>query len=395
MSRTWIIYGAYGQAGSAVVERAVELGLEPLLAGVDEMQLSAQAAYYGLDSRSCSVDQPEELDRLFANATVVLNCAGPFVHTAGQLAESCIRTGTHYLDLTGEPQVFELLAGYDEQARAAGVMLLPGVGLDIVPSDYLAHHLKTRLPTASRLVLGFRGIQRATYGALTTLLDSVASYRPAALPGANGATPRLLQSGTIDFGDGPERAISVPWGDLVSARYSVGIENVQVYLVLPLSARIYLKAARHISLLARQRTVRALFADNGSGRGWADDSDRASRSGRAGGSDREVRPVGAGRPFGASRQEPSGGADREAPDEERQSLSRCTTIYGEVSNGYGSTARALFRGPDTHTLLATTAVTAVQRVLDGEWVSGFHTPTRVYGCGLVEAIPDIEFEDLD
>ena len=52
----------------------------------------------------------------------------------------------HYLDITGEIDVFEALAAGDAEARARGVILLPGVGFDVVPSDCLAAHLKRRLP---------------------------------------------------------------------------------------------------------------------------------------------------------------------------------------------------------------------------------------------------------
>jgi short subunit dehydrogenase-like uncharacterized protein len=44
----------------------------------------------------------------------------------------------------------------DADARRAGIMLMPSVGYDVVPSDCLAAHLKRRLPTATRLALGFQ-----------------------------------------------------------------------------------------------------------------------------------------------------------------------------------------------------------------------------------------------
>ena len=64
--------------------------------------------------------------------------------------------GSHYLDITGEVMVFEAVAARDAEAKAAGVMLLPGAGFDVVPSDCLAAHLHARLPSAKRLRLAFR-----------------------------------------------------------------------------------------------------------------------------------------------------------------------------------------------------------------------------------------------
>ena len=80
------------------------------------------------------------------------------------MVEACLRKRVHYLDITGEIEVFEACAARDAEARAAGVMLLPGTGFDVVPSDCLAAHLKSRLPTATHLALGFqvaaRGLAR-------------------------------------------------------------------------------------------------------------------------------------------------------------------------------------------------------------------------------------------
>ena len=65
-------------------------------------------------------------------SAVVLNCAGPFSRTAAQLVAACLRAKVHYLDITGELAVLEGMAGRDDQARAAGITLLPGAGFDVV-----------------------------------------------------------------------------------------------------------------------------------------------------------------------------------------------------------------------------------------------------------------------
>ena len=73
------------------------------------------------------------------------------------MVDACLHTGTHYLDLTGEIPVYEAIASRDAEAKARGVMLLPGTGFDVVPTDCLALHLKQRLPSATRLSLAFHG----------------------------------------------------------------------------------------------------------------------------------------------------------------------------------------------------------------------------------------------
>jgi short subunit dehydrogenase-like uncharacterized protein len=82
------------------------------------------------------------------------------------MVDACLETKTHYTDITGEWQVFELLAGYDEAAKKAGIQIMPGTGFDVVPSDCLAVHLKKRLPSATHLQLAFAmvpgGMSRGT-----------------------------------------------------------------------------------------------------------------------------------------------------------------------------------------------------------------------------------------
>ena len=88
----------------------------------------------------------------------MLCVAGPFSATSKPMANACLRNRVHYLDITGEIPVYEALHARDEQAKARGVMLLPGVGFDVVPTDCLALHLKQRLPSATQLRLAFQSV---------------------------------------------------------------------------------------------------------------------------------------------------------------------------------------------------------------------------------------------
>ncbi len=105
--------------------------------------------------RSLTFLIPPALKNLLKKGAVVIHCGGPFQYTAKAMADACLETKTHYTDITGEHQVFELLAGYDQKGKAAGIMIMPGTGFDVVPSDCLALHLKNRLPSATHLQLAF------------------------------------------------------------------------------------------------------------------------------------------------------------------------------------------------------------------------------------------------
>jgi short subunit dehydrogenase-like uncharacterized protein len=146
MSSAFLLYGATGFVGEAVARLAVEDGLEPILAGRDAARLEELAAEMGVECRVFDLLDPHKIEQGLKDTAVVLHCAGPIIHTFGPMVEACLQTGTHYLDLTGEIPVYESIAACDAQAKARGIMLLPGAGFDVVPTDCLALHLKQRLP---------------------------------------------------------------------------------------------------------------------------------------------------------------------------------------------------------------------------------------------------------
>src|SRR5829696_2843358 len=168
-----LIYGSNGYTGRLIVERALERGLRPVLAGRNAAEVQRQADELGLEHRVFSLDDPRAVDAGLVGVGVVMHCAGPFARTSRPMADACLRTRVHYLDITGEIAVFEALAARDAEAKASGVMLLPGVGFDVVPSDCLAAHLARRLPTATRLTLAFRSAGRMSRGTALTAIDRI------------------------------------------------------------------------------------------------------------------------------------------------------------------------------------------------------------------------------
>ena len=106
-NQTFLIYGSTGYTGDLIAQLAVKQGLHPILAGRNREKISAQAAELGLDCRIFSLDDPTSIDTALNDVAAVLHCAGPFSHTAKPMATACLRTKTHYLDITGEIAVFE------------------------------------------------------------------------------------------------------------------------------------------------------------------------------------------------------------------------------------------------------------------------------------------------
>src|SRR5215217_9596900 len=153
MAADFLLYGSYGYTGRLIAERARELGLTPLLAGRDAHALRAQAAELGAEHRAFALDDAAALDAALRETRVVLHAAGPFAHTARPMLEACLRTGAHYLDITGEIAVFEDIHSRNQEFIDAGIIVIPGVGFDVVPTDCLAAMLKRELASATHLKL--------------------------------------------------------------------------------------------------------------------------------------------------------------------------------------------------------------------------------------------------
>src|SRR5262249_12363904 len=157
---------------SLIAQEAVRRDYKPILAGRNPEALAMLARKLALEHRVFSLNDPAAVDVGLRGVSTVLHCAGPFSHTSTPMADGCLRASAHYLDITGEVSVFETLATRHDEAKNAGVILMPGVGFDVVPSDCLAAHLKRRLPSASSLTLAFLALSRMSRGTATTMLEN-------------------------------------------------------------------------------------------------------------------------------------------------------------------------------------------------------------------------------
>src|SRR5262249_53356402 len=139
----------------------------------NETKLKAVAEPLSLQWRAFNLSEQEKLDTALGEVDAVLHIAGPFSATSKPMVDACLRTGTHYLDITGEIDVFEALAARDAEAKKADIMLLPGVGFDVVPSDCLAAHLKRRLPDAIDLKIYIGGLNALSRGTAKSMVEGV------------------------------------------------------------------------------------------------------------------------------------------------------------------------------------------------------------------------------
>jgi short subunit dehydrogenase-like uncharacterized protein len=348
----FVIYGSYGYTGTLVAEAAVERGLDPVLAGRDRDAVADQAARLRCAFEVVGLNEPKVLDMLLEDATAVLHCAGPFSRTATPMVDACLRTDTHYLDITGEMTVFEALHDRDDEAAEAGVMLLPGVGFDVVPTDCLAAHLAQRLPEADELELAFRaavGVSRGTAKTMVEHLDSGGAVRR---DGRIESVPVAHETRTVDFGWGHdgEHVAAVPWGDVSTAYYTTGIPNVTTYMAMPERAARLQRAAGVVTpLLAASPVKRGLQ--------WL--IERTT----------------------------------DGPDAEARASGE-SYVWGEARTEDGERAVSRLRGPHTYALTVETALAAARRALSGDAPTGFQTPAGAYGPDLILDVEGVEREDV-
>ena len=339
MAGPLLVYGAYGYTGELVARRAVEVGLSPILAGRDSERAVRVARALGCEWRAFPLTDPEAVRRGIRGVGAVVHCAGPFVRTAAPMAEACIDERVHYLDVTGEIPVFRALLAMGPAARDAGVMLLPGAGFDVVPTDCLAAHLVRRLPGATSLDLVIAGMERVSQGTARTMLEHAGSAR--------GGAP---ETRAFDLGFGPVTAARVPWADVFTAPRTTGVANVRTWLVAGAPFRAVLRIVPLLAPLLGSPRVRDLLA-------------AAMARGEAG-------------PSEAAR------------------ATRRSVVLGEASDGAGRRVATLQRHPDPYGLTALAAVELASRALRGEAPPGWQTPASAYGPDLVLALPGVSREDL-
>jgi short subunit dehydrogenase-like uncharacterized protein len=344
-----IIYGANGYTGVLVARRARERGLRPVLAGRSP-EVRALAAELGFEGRIVGLDDEAALDAGLQDALVVLHCAGPFSRTSQPMADACLRGGIHYVDITGEAAVFEALHARDAEARQRGVMLLPGAGMDVVPTDCLAAHLKRRLAGATRLALAFRTTGGISRGTATTMLENLPKGGLVRRGGRLERVPVAWRTREIDYGRGPRLSMTIPWGDVSTAFHSTGIPDVEVYTESPRSRVAALRLLRPFLFLLERPALRAFFK-------------------------RRIDTRGAG------------------PDDARRARGRAF-FWGEVEDAAGRRAISRQETPEGYSLTALTVVGVAERVLNGEAPAGFQTPSSAYGADFILEFEGCSREDV-
>lgn len=348
-SKTWIIYGSYGYTGRLIAEKAVNSHTNVILSGRNEEKLKKQSEKLGLPYHTADLSDPAKMDRLLKDADLVIHCAGPFIHTWKPMLDACIRNSCHYLDITGEIPVFEGIKARNGEIEAAGIMAMPGTGFDVVPTDCLALYLKNKLPDADSLELAFMGLGGGvSHGTAQTMAENLGRGGAIRKNGKIKSVPAAWRTRTIDFGSKTRTAASIPWGDVSTAHFTTGIENIIVYTAMKESAIRWLKLSNWIAPVLRLEAIRS-FAKKQIGKKVT-------------------------------------GPDQKAREEGK------SYIWGEIKNESGEIVTARQVTPEGYRLTALSSLHIAKKVSEGNFKPGYQTPASAYDEDLILEIEGTERE---
>jgi len=351
MSKRLLVYGPTGFTGKLIAAQAKAKGVPLTLAGRNGRRVQAVAEPLGFPWLALGLDDAARLDEALRPFDAVLNIAGPFAETAQPLAQACLRTGTHYLDVTGEPNVFADLARLDERARARGVMLMPGVGFVVLATDCLAAHAASRLPGASHLRLGFNSTDAISRGTLRTAMDQVVGTAATLREGRLVEAPLGRLEHWFDYGQGMRASIALTWADLFTAPHTTGIPSVEVYAEAGVLTRNFFVLCGLFAAPLKSRPARLLMAAQA--KLWPEGPSQAKR----------------------------GKAPR--------------VLVAEVEDRGRRKLISRLHTPDGYDFTAPAALAVAEQVLAGHFLPGFQTPGKVYGADFVLSLPGVRREDLD
>jgi short subunit dehydrogenase-like uncharacterized protein len=353
---TCLLYGANGYTGRLLAHAALQHGIRPILAGRSQPKLEALAnqlcfararnrALRPLDFRTFDLQSPERIDTALAGVQVVLNAAGPFTTTSPPLIDACLRCGVHYLDISGEVSALDAVARRGAEALQKGVMLLPAVGFDVVPSDCLALFVARRVPNPVRLAIAVSNLTLVSRGSALTLVGTL----PELIWVRRGGSLRGVPPGSLrryfDFGAGPRLSQAVSWGDSVAAYHSTGIPDITTYFDSTAALRM------HDAMLEAF--------------GWA-------------------LPRSAWQAWLRSLSQ----LLPEGPDEQQRAARRAV-IVAEAENEQGQRAQARLITPEAYSLTSLTAIAILARVLAGDLEPGYQTPARLFGADYILGFPGV------
>lgn len=348
MKKKWMIYGANGYTGKLIVEQARKQGLQPILAGRSRKTIEDMAADTGFECAVFDLEDTAAVDRAVEGLSIVLHCAGPFSATSQPMIEACLKHNCHYLDITGEISVFANAERQSDEARHADIVLMPGVGFDVVPTDCLAAALVKALPAATSLMLAFESAGGMSPGTAKTSVEGLAGGGCIRKDGKLKWVPLAWKTREIPFGHAKRLAVTIPWGDVFTAYISTGVPDIEVYTSVPPSALMRMKRLRMVKPLLSMQWVQNMMKRR---------VERSVTGPEAG--ERQVTEM---------------------------------HLWGEVSSADGRSVSGTMTTPNGYDVTVTASLGVVEYLLENDVEGGFYTPSLLMGADYATQLPGVSMK---
>ncbi|MFZ9982390.1 MAG: saccharopine dehydrogenase family protein [Cyclobacteriaceae bacterium] len=340
-----IIYGAYGYTGRLITEVCKAKNIRVLISGRSEDKLKILSQSSGYPYIPADINDAAGLISVLSQAVAVLHCAGPFSLTSRQMVEACLDTFTHYLDITGEHEVFTFLHGLDSKAKSSGIMIMPGTGFDVVPTDCAGAYLKNALPGATQLRLAFAmvptGVSRGTARTAFMSFGKESLVRVDGALKSVGPEPVVTE---IDFGSKKLKSVCISWGDIVTAYHTTGIPNIEVFMASSPGLLKSIRMALKFRWFFRIGFIRRIL----------------------------IKAI-----------------DRRPPGPSENVLQNGRSlIYGKATDASGKTAEVRIETSNGYRLTADMSVLIAEKVIKRNFKPGFQTPASCYGPDLIMELPN-------
>ncbi len=325
-----LVYGAAGYMGQLFLKTIQNQNFDLVLGARQTFKTNHQLRIFSLEHKT-------EIIENIKDAKLLINLAGPFKNTNKPLVEACIENGTHYIDIAGEVAELGTVFEYNEMAKQAKVMLMPGAGFGVVPTDIGANLAKQKLPNATHLKIAYVTNGGASRGTLKTVLADIDKEGVIVENGTFKNAMPAHKSFLLMIDNKPQTLVYNPWrADLFSARISTDIQNIETYSNFP---GFIVKMMQGNLLWLRDFMLKRVI---------------------------NFLPIG-----------PS----------EKQLQKGNTICYAEVINLKGEKASATIMGPEAYVFTAETLLIITKHILSNNYKIGFQTP-NLYGVDLIKSIPN-------
>lgn len=348
MKNDFVLYGANGYTGDLIARLCNAYGLRPLLAGRNKEAIQNLASELDLEYSIVDLQDSAGLDELLKGQKLVIHAAGPFSKTAKQMVEACIKNQVHYTDINGDISCFELVKSYNQLAKKANCMLMPGVGFDVVPTDSVAKRISETFPQIHSLQLAFASIgSSVSHGTATTMAEKLGEGGAKRVNGVITKTPLGENGMYVDLGKKHLFVMSIPWGDISTAHHTTGIPNIETFFAVKPTVYKWMKFQRFFNWLLQTNLIRNYVKKK-------------------------------------INQRPAG------PNERMRENGK-SLVWGKGINEAGESKIVRLIGPEGYTFTAHASLVIAKEILQGNWASGYQTPAGHYGSELVLKIPGVSY----